>query len=154
MSDPLLQVLTKGLQENLSETEIIEGMLRFTTDTGRLYLDLENDNRVPITNVVLGYTESEILALQNPLDKVYVASDSLKIFTSDGTNIRDISEIIPVVTTSNEDMYLWLSGTNDKAPKYNTALKFNPYTKQIQLGGVQITKTILNGESTLDFSIV
>lgn len=151
--NPLLQVLTKGLEASLSGTEVIEGTIRITTDTGRLFLDTATEH-FPISNVVIGMSEAEILALQNPLKKLYVADDTLRVFASDGTDMRDISEVIPVETTSNESMYMWMSPENATAPKYNSALTFNPSTKAIRLGNMQITKTVSNNQNIIDFAIV
>lgn len=154
MSNDYTQILTKGLQSALGTQEIEDGVLRFTTDTGRLYLDNGTSERIPISNVVTGMTEQQIINLQNPLDKLYVSSDTLKVFASDGTNMRDISEIIPVLTSANETMYLWMGDNSGNGPKYASALNYNPSTKDIQIGNMRVSKTEDSGTNVLDFYVV
>ena len=154
MSNDYTQILTKGLQSALGTQEIEDGVLRFTTDTGRLYLDNGTSERIPISNVVTGMTEQQIINLQNPLDKLYVSSDTLKVFASDGTNMRDISEIIPVHTSANETMYLWMGDSSGNGPKYASALNYNPSTKDIQIGNMRVSKTEDSGTNVLDFYVV
>lgn len=71
--------LTRGIQSALDKTSIDDGKLRFTIDTGRLYLDNE-DNRIEITDFITEYTEEEILATLAPLPKFYFAKDTHSIF--------------------------------------------------------------------------
>lgn len=69
-------ILTKGVKSNLGTTAIHNGKIRFTTDTGELFVDDDN-KRVQINDVIKGYTQSEIEALQNPLStKFYFSSDT------------------------------------------------------------------------------
>ena len=77
------KVLSKGKQDNLPE--IKNGMLRFTTDTGRIYLD-ENGERIEFTDFVKNKTKEQILAIENPLPKVYLASDTHEILIYDTTS--------------------------------------------------------------------
>ena len=74
--------LSRGLQTTLDETPIEDGKIRFAVDTGRLYIDSEHD-RIPITDVIYGLTYREIVALENPLPKVYLTSDSHQVMSYD-----------------------------------------------------------------------
>jgi len=74
--------LTRGLQTTLDETPIEDGKIRFAVDTGRLYIDSEHD-RIPITDVIYGLTYAEIIALEHPLPKVYLTSDSHQVMSYD-----------------------------------------------------------------------
>ena len=75
--------LTRGIQSALDKTSIEDGKLRFTTDTGRLFLDNGLD-RVEITDFVKGKTEEEIRDIIAPLPKFYFASDTKAILIYDG----------------------------------------------------------------------
>ena len=75
------RVLSKGKQDNLPGIE--KGMLRFTTDTGRIYLDFDDDKRVEFTDFVKDKTKDQILAIENPLPKVYLASDTHEMLVYD-----------------------------------------------------------------------
>ena len=66
MSGDYVKVFTKGLQSALESTSIENGKLRFTVDSGRLYLD-HNTSRIAISGVVTGFTDSEIRNLSTPL---------------------------------------------------------------------------------------
>lgn len=150
----LTQVLTKGLQSDLDNTAVENGLLRFTTDTGRLYLDV-NDERLPISNVVIGLTEAQIKALSNPPEKLYAASDTFRVFVSNGTSVYDVSRIIPVVTSANETNYVWMGQANSTAPKYSTNFSYNPSTKEVTAGNLKVNKTEENdGTKVLNFYLV
>lgn len=152
------RILTKGLQSSISSTAIVDGTLRFTTDSGNLYLD-HNSSRIKITDVISGYTDAQIKALQSPLDtKLYMASDTHKVYVFNSTTglMVDIGAVTPQVTTENSDLYLWMSGTGSVVnPKYNSALKFNPSTGVLTAGNIEISKTEeLDGTKVMNFSIV
>jgi len=79
-------ILTKGLESELVAYE--EGLLRFTTDTKRIFLDTGSSSRIEFTDFVKGMTESQILALNIPADilpKFYLASDTWKLYVYDTT---------------------------------------------------------------------
>lgn len=78
------RVLSKGKQDNLPGIE--KGMLRFTTDTGRIYLDFDDDKRVEFTDFVKDKTKEQILAIENPLPKVYLATDTHEMLVYDTTS--------------------------------------------------------------------
>ena len=69
------QHLSRGLQEDIDNTPIIDGKLRFSVDQARIFMDLVNE-RVEFTDFVKGLTSTEIVALTNPLPKIYLTSDT------------------------------------------------------------------------------
>lgn len=69
------QHLSRGLQSAIDETPIEDGMLRFSVDQARLFLDLGNE-RIEYTDFVKGLTQEEIFALGDPLPKMYLSSDT------------------------------------------------------------------------------
>jgi len=78
------QILTKGPESALPVVE--DGKLRFTIDTGRLFVDGSNNARTEITDFVKGLTESEIKSQLSPLaSKIYIASDTGKLFIYNAT---------------------------------------------------------------------
>ena len=76
------QILTKGLKSALSSLSVSDGKLRLTTDTSELFYD-DGSNRIKISDVVTGQTENEIKSLSSPLQKLYLASDTHRLFTFD-----------------------------------------------------------------------
>ena len=76
--------LSRGLQSTIDETAVEDGKIRFAVDTGRMYIDTAND-RIPITDVIYGLTYAEIIALEYPLPKVYLTSDSHQVMSYDYT---------------------------------------------------------------------
>lgn len=69
------QHLSRGLQETIDKTPIVDGKLRFSVDQARIFIDLANE-RIEFTDFVKGLTVNEIKALTNPLPKMYLSSDT------------------------------------------------------------------------------
>ena len=67
------RILSKGIEAELPA--VSDGKLRFTTDTGRLFLDT-GSSRVEISDFIKGKTAEEITGLLAPLPKFYLASDT------------------------------------------------------------------------------
>ena len=72
--------LTRGSQSDVYNTTIQDGKIRFATDTGRLFIDV-GTSRIEITDYVKGLTYAQIMALNNPLPKLYMASDTLSFYS-------------------------------------------------------------------------
>lgn len=73
-------ILSKGYRASLDDLELDEGKLRFTEDTGEIFLDLE-DERIQIArDVVTDKTESQILASTTAFEKMYLASDTHRLY--------------------------------------------------------------------------
>ena len=148
MSD-IEKILTKGLQEDLPVV-FTEGVLRFTTDTKRLFLDTSSA-RLLISDVIADYTEAQLKVLASHIaGKVYVANDTFRVYVSDGTDLLDASRIIPVSASDNQDYYIWMNGGSTGAPKYNSGFSYNPSTKNLKAGNLSITQT----EEQVDSSTV
>ena len=75
------KILSKGKEENLPTIE--DGKLRFTTDTGRLFLD-NNNTRIEFSDFVKDKTKAQILELENPLPKFYLATDTHELYFYNG----------------------------------------------------------------------
>lgn len=95
------QYLTRGTSSNLANTSIEDGKIRFTTDEGKLYIDYgtgANAKRFEITDLVQGSTEAQILALQTPEDKLYLASDTNVFMYYDGSAWEYMVSKTPAMT--------------------------------------------------------
>ncbi len=85
MANTYSPILTKGTEASL--VNFVEGKLRFTTDTGRIFLDTGSNSRIEYTDFVKGMTEAEIKALTTGiLPKLYMSSDTSTLFYYDSTN--------------------------------------------------------------------
>lgn len=141
------KILTKGLQASLP-VSFTEGVLRFTTDTKRLFLDTSSA-RLLISDVIADYTEQQLKNLSSHIaGKVYIATDTFRVYVSNGTNLLDASRIIPVSASDNSDYYVWMNNGSTGEPKYNSAFSYNPYTKNLKAGDLSITQTEEQVESS------
>ena len=73
------KILSKGYYSSLAGTSIEQDKLRFTLDTGQIFLDTA-DERVEFTDFVKGLTEAQIQDTFAPLPKFYLSSDTHKLF--------------------------------------------------------------------------
>lgn len=138
-------IYTKGLQSDLNTTPIEDGKIRFTTDTGRLYLDIGSNNRILISETVDLYTEQEIKAILAPLPKIYVASDTHRAFVYSVSTLSwiDLAAIkLSEATSANADKVLWMSDTSDEQPVYDAGLKYNPSTDLLIAPNIKATTTM------------
>ena len=160
------RIFTKGLQSALNNTPIEDGKLRFTTDTGRLYLDIvegENKSRVRISAIEDSYTEEQILSMIVALPKIYVASDTGRAYISIDGGWVDIGPVkLEEDTSTNKELVLWFSDSDSEQPAYNNKLTYNPITDTfkctnievttIKVGQLNITDTVNeDGSHTVDF---
>jgi len=161
--------LTRGLEASLINTPIEDGKLRYTMDTGRCYLDYLNENnepkRVRITDVEFEYTESQILALNNPVQNIYISKDTGKGFCNVNGVWKEIGGLTLSKTSDDNDYVLWFSGIDGKDPLYSTSLKYNPSTNtmsvghviatSIKVGNMLITETVTEEmDHFIDFAFV
>ena len=77
----------RGNKAGLGNLGIEDGSLIFTVDTEEFYVDID-DHRLTINGVVFYNTETEIKALTNPADKIYVAKNTRRILAYDKTNSK------------------------------------------------------------------
>lgn len=78
-------IFTKGLKANLPTPASTSKEIRLATDSQQLFID-NGTQRIEITDFVKGYNHTQILALTNPLDKIYLASDNFFLYYYDRTN--------------------------------------------------------------------
>lgn len=176
------KVLTKGPKANLSSTSIGNNVLRFTTDTKELFLDKDGTTRMAVSNVDTSMTEQQIKDAQNHLNKLYLASDTMNVFSSDGTNLQkiggpggdydygDLDEgTVPesvialtynpseVFNTDNQPYHPVMYGEDrNNTCGYSDDFWYNPATGELRFGGISIKKTLdsSTGEYVIDISIV
>lgn len=156
--------LTKGLEASLATTKIENGKLRYTTDTGKCFLDID-DKRIQITDINIDYTEAQIKTLTSGItNKIYVAKDTGAIYTYIDSKFIKIGPLSLSSNSANTDYVLWFSGTKDKDPKYSANLKYNPYSKTFKVTNINVTKAVIgnmtisstkdsNGNITVDFTL-
>lgn len=152
MSDTQNNILTKGLQSSLTNTAIVDGTLRYTTDTGRLYLDVAPEGSTPVRlkigDIEDSYTEQEIFDLLTPLPKLYISSDTHKAYVSTTTEWIDISAInLKVSETKDADQPIWFSTTadEDEKPVYSDNLSFNTNSNTLKSSNVTVSNTLQVG---------
>lgn len=160
--------LTRGLQASLALTPIEDGKLRYTTDTGRCYLDFKDDEgnlkRVRITDVEFDYTEEQILALTSYKQKLYIAADTAAAFYNIGGTWQRVGGVTLAKDSSDKNYVLWFSSEDGDQPLYNTGLTYNPSTNTISVdhivvqsvtvGNMTITETVTDENDYLvDFVI-
>lgn len=72
------------LESELNNISIVNGQLIYTSDTNKLYWDV-NNNRQVITDIII-ITENEYNNLLAPLNTFYYISDLNKLMYYNGTN--------------------------------------------------------------------
>lgn len=112
----------RGNESNLSKTEISNGNILVTIDTGRMFIDIDN-KRIEISDFIKK-TESEILAILAPLPKLYLATDTRKIYYHDGENWASIEagladKIKATLSNTTKGYLLGVSGSGE-TPVYDS----------------------------------
>ena len=140
------QILTKGLQSSLASTPIQNGKLRYTTDTGRLYMD-HSGSRIRISDFVYDYTEAQILALQSPLtEKLYISSDTGRPYIRINNDWYFLPSLTLTETSENTDKVIWLSNDDEGEPSYSDDFTYNPSTGDLKAPKVIVSDTITVGD--------
>lgn len=144
------KMLSRGLKSSLSATPIEDGKLRYTTDTGECFLDFKDPTdtslkRVKISDVVFGYTEAQIKALNKYQEKLYVATDTAAMLYNTGSGWMRVGGATLAQDFQNKNYVLWFSDPSDEQPKYNTGITFNPSTNTLSTGAVVVSKSITVG---------
>lgn len=162
-------ILTKGLQSNLNSTEIEDGKLRFTIDTGRLFLDVDDSTkkeRVRISDIEDSLTEAQIFAIIAPMPKIYVSSDTHRAYIGTGLEWIDLAAVnLSLADIADIELPLWFSATDAEQPSYATDLTYNTSKKKLsvpnvsvetmEVGGLKITDTKNeNNTHTVEFSFI
>lgn len=146
----LSTIFTRGLQSSLPTTPIGNGVFRFTLDEGKLYLD-NNTTRKQISGIITDMTESQIRSSATLENKLYVSSDSNKLFIYNGTSIIEITANLVLNTQidPNDGSELLWFGNNDGTIYYNDSLNYNPDDQSYSFGCVKIQN--LDEETAFDF---
>lgn len=148
--------LTRGLQASLATTPIEDGKLRYTTDTGRCYLDFEDEDgelkRVRINDVEFDYTENQILNLTNYKQKLYISSDTGAAFYNINGTWKRVGGVTLTKDSSDNKYVLWFSSEDGVQPLYNTGLTYNPSTNTISVDNI-VVQTITVGNMTISETI-
>ena len=68
----------RGVEVNVETTDVVDGNMLVTTDSGKLFIDIDGI-RIQITDFVVS-SKDIILGLANPLPKFYFAEDSVEFY--------------------------------------------------------------------------
>jgi hypothetical protein len=143
------KILSKGIEANLP-VNIGVNKLRFTTDTGRLFLDNEGTDRVEITDFVKGKTKDEILGTLAPLPKFYFASDTQEIYYYDTTGDEWKSISVSTTQYAVESGHSINADTASYATNASSSSYSNDAISNITRNGLVFTVT-KNDNSTFTF---
>ena len=159
------QILTKGLKSALSSLSTSDGKLRLTTDTSELFYD-DGTNRIKISDIIRDLTEEEIKNILSPLPKIYLSSDTHKLFIFDdngdcvditgnsGGNSYSINELENKTTTFNTD-----GSITETTPRYTVNTIINAdgtITENYQFtdGTSKVVTTTFNEDGSITESVV
>ena len=150
-------ILTKGLESALANTPIEDGKLRFTTDTGNLYLDVvegQSSKRRPISEIIQGMTEEEIFNTLAALPKVYLSSDTHRAYIKVGLEWIDLAAVkLSIAPEVNVDKPLWFSDTTDEQPLYTASLAYNAYSGVLKTPNLQVSNVAYLGDMRIRTSV-
>jgi hypothetical protein len=150
------QNLTKGLESSLASQLIENGKLRFTKDTGRLYVDIVEgalSKRIKISELINDKTDAEIQSMLSPVvGKIYLASDTHRAYTFNGMGMVDLGSVrLNEATSSNTDRPLWFSEEAVNAPLYDTDITYNTSTGELKTPNIRVTESVsVNGMNITD----
>lgn len=81
-------ILYRGTKATLPTA--VDGNILLATDTEELFIDY-GQSHIKISDIVTGMSSTQIVAIQSPLDKIYVASDTKQLYYYDSTTWVNIS---------------------------------------------------------------
>ena len=81
-------ILYRGTKATLPTA--VDGNILLATDTEELFIDY-GQSHIKISDIVTGMSSTQIVAIQSPLDKIYVASDTQQLYYYDSTAWVNIS---------------------------------------------------------------
>ena len=141
------QILTRGTKANLSTTPIVDGKIRLTTDTEQLFIDF-GVTRLEITDIVRGKTEDQIRSTENPLDKVYLSSDTHLLLYYDTTNSTWINLSASISPSSATPAAVAITGSVGTSTLYARGDHVHPIvvasgddSGQVKIAGQNVTVT-------------
>ena len=115
----------RGLDSSLDKTSHVEGNILLTTDTGRLFVDIDG-KRIEVTDFSK-MTESEILATLTPLPKFYFATDTGYLYyyndgwkTINSSNSALAHKIIALENPTTKAYIMGIIGPNGETPIYDS----------------------------------
>ena len=148
------KMFTKGPESALPAT-FDEGKIRFTVDTGRLFVDGQN-GRTEISDFIKGMTEAEIKAQLAPLaNKIYISSDTNKFMIYDNSvtgNWINIANSGQAQHADEADEAIHAS-TADYATNAGTAVYVTNGVRSIATGTANGTINVNINGSTSDITI-
>ena len=75
-----------GTQDQINRTSIENGTFYIDTENGNFYVDI-NSRRIPLNDILFGYTENEIRSIPIPDNKVYFSKDTYNILFFDNNEL-------------------------------------------------------------------
>ena len=145
------KILSKGIEANLP-VNIGLNKLRFTTDTGRLFLDNEGTDRIEITDFVKGKTKEEILGTLAPLPKFYLSSDTQELYYYDTTGTGEWKSLrVPTAQYAVESGHSVNADTASYANNASSSSYSSKGIENITRNGLNFTVFRSNG-STFTFN--
>ena len=80
-------IMTRGRRSTIDNVAVEDGKFRFAVDTHELFIDVKN-TRIQITDIEMGYTYKDMIAIPNPLPKLYLTTDTNRFYSYDKINKR------------------------------------------------------------------
>ena len=77
--------MTRGRRSTIDNVAVEDGKFRFAVDTNELFIDVKN-TRIQITDIEMGYTYKDMIAIPNPLPKLYLTTDTNRFYSYDKIN--------------------------------------------------------------------
>ena len=77
---PSDKIMTRGSRETIDKTSVEDGKFRFAVDTRELFIDVRN-SRLQITDIIRDYTYKDMIAIPNPLPKLYLTTDTNRFYS-------------------------------------------------------------------------
>ena len=77
--------MTRGRRSTIDNLGVEDGKFRFAVDTHELFIDVKN-TRIQITDIEMGYTYEDMIAIPNPLPKLYLTTDTNRFYSYDKIN--------------------------------------------------------------------
>ena len=78
-------IMTRGRRSTIDNVAVEDGKFRFAIDTHELFIDVKN-TRIQITDIEMGYTYKDMIAIPNPLPKLYLTTDTNRFYSYDKIN--------------------------------------------------------------------
>ena len=142
-------ILTKGIQSSLESTKVEDGKLRYTIDTGNLYLD-NGSTRVKISDIIMGMTENEIADIIALLPKLYLAADTCILYTHDPEKgWIDFSGVRLNRTESPDtNQSIWFSQNDEEQPSYDDTFTYNSSEKKLSVTNINTAEVAAKAVTT------